>query len=87
MRLAAPAGRAKHAVVRPRRCKVCRRPGPHRRRDWQGRCQTCAAYLRRTGRERPFVLDGRREAQGQQVLPFAGQLPAPASSRLVLGSR
>ena len=69
-------GRALRAVARPRRCKVCRRPGPQRRRrrDWQGRCPTCAAYRRRTGRERPFVLDGRREARGQRVLAFAREL-------------
>ncbi len=91
MRLADQSGRAKHAVARPRRCKVCRRPGPHHRRDWQGRCRTCAAYVRRTGQERPFVLDGRREARGQRVLPFAcarpthvhgrglGQLPASST--------
>jgi hypothetical protein len=75
MSLADRAGRWKRSVARPRRCKICRRPGPQRRRDWQGRCATCSAYWRRTGRERPFVLDGRREAKGQRVLPFARDLP------------
>ena len=74
MTLDEQAGREKRSVARPRRCKICRRPGPHRRRDWQGRCATCAAYRRRTGRERPYVFDGRREAKGQRVLRFAREL-------------
>lgn len=71
MRPANRVDKEKRAIARPRRCKICRRLGPPRRRDWRGRCSTCAAYLRRTGQERPFIVDGRREVKGQRVLPFA----------------
>ena len=52
------------------RCHVCGRRVPHRRRDWHGRCGTCRTYRRRTHKERPYVLDGRRERRGQLAFAF-----------------
>ena len=64
-------------VRKAARCRTCRRPVPGRHhRDWSRECAACSAYRRRTGRRRPFVLDGRREAKGQRVLSFARALPA-----------
>lgn len=33
----------------------------------KGRCKSCAAYFGRTGRERPWKVDGRREGAGRGV--------------------
>lgn len=45
-------------VQPPKQCINCRRPQKPLR---NGRCHSCNEYLRRRGRERPYIHDGRKE--------------------------
>jgi hypothetical protein len=48
----------------PKPCGNCGRDAKPLRK---GRCQACAEYLRCTGRERPYIVDGRRERRAARA--------------------
>lgn len=61
-------------------CSNCGRPLPVGKRR-QGRCPACAAYLYRTGRERPWKSDGRVEGAARRgERPEMQRAPAPCSN-------
>lgn len=71
--------RARHAQP-PGPCSNCGRDVPLGKRR-KGRCLTCAAYFTRTGRERPWKVDGRLEGAARGVEKLALRRdPAPCSN-------
>lgn len=71
--------RARHAPPEAP-CRICGGPAPRSARI-QGRCRLCASYLQRTGKERPWKQDGRREGAARGVAkPALLRDPIPCSN-------
>jgi len=79
---------ARSARHDPRTHKPCANCNLVPERDYlrKGRCKACDNYLRETGRERPYVTDGRSE-RGNRVPRSVEAFQREAAARAAAGMR